>query len=89
MSTREWPRSTLPGSRDPAFWNPMLDGIAALYRQREPGEQYAGLAVVTREGKRCSVLLLEKDGEVRRLEVRDSAGPVGELECERGEEEAC
>ena len=89
MTTRDWPRSSHPASRDPAFWNPMLDGIAVLYRQREPGEQYAGLAVVTTEGKRCSVLLLEKDGEVRRLTLRDEAGTHTELECERGEEEAC
>lgn len=81
-----WERSILPRDRDPAFWNPMLDGIAVLYREREPGEQFAGLAVVVAEGKRESVLLLEKDGKVRRLTLPDEAG--AELECEY-EGEAC
>ena len=71
MSTREWPRSTHPADRDPAFWNPMLDGIAVLYRERQPGEQFAGLAVVVAEGKRESVLLLERAPEaVRSLLAR-------------------
>jgi hypothetical protein len=64
----------------------MLDGIAVLYREREPGEQFAGLAVIVAEGKQQSVLLLEKDGKVRRLTLPDEAG--AELECEY-EGEAC
>ena len=86
MTTRDWPRSSHPASRDPAFWNPMLDGIATLYRQRKPGEQFAGMTVTLIDGDLTSVLMLEKSGEVRRLTLPDEAG--AELECEF-EGEAC
>lgn len=83
MSTT-WERSILPADRDPGFWNPMLDGIAVLYRERKPGEQFAGMTVTLINGDLTSVLMLEKDGKVRRVTLPGEAG--AELECEG---EAC
>ena len=88
MSAREWPRSLRPDQRDPAVWNPWVDGLARLYRHVRPGERPAGMAMTLMDGTQTSVLLLEKDGEVRRLTLRDEAGTVAELECEF-EGEAC
>ena len=87
MSTREWPRSLRPDQRDPHVWNPWVDGLARLYRHVQPGERPAGMAMTLIDGNQTSVLLLEKDGEVRRLTLRDEAG--AELECEFGGEKAC
>ena len=82
MSAREWPRSLRPDQRDPTVWNPWVDGLARLYRHVRPGERPAGMAMTLIDGNQTSVLLLEKDGEVRRLTLRDEAG--AELECEWG-----
>lgn len=76
--TAPWPRSILPRDRDPLIWNPWMDGIAKLYRHVLPGERPAGMAMTLIDGARTSVLVLEKDGEVRRLTaVEDMAGEAG------------
>ncbi len=84
-----WPPSIHPRDRDPLVWNPWVDGLAKLYRHVRPGERPAGMAMTLIDGERTSVLLLEKDGAVRRLTLRDEAGTVAELECEFGGEKAC
>ncbi len=86
-----WPRSIHPRDRDPAIWNPLMDGIAKLYRHAYEGERFAGMTVTLIDGDLTSVLLLEQSGGVRRLTLRDEAGTAAELECEdeRGEERVC
>ena len=69
-----WPRSILPRDRDALIWNPWMDGIAKLYRHVRPGERPAGMAMTLIDGSRTSVLVLERDGEIRRLTITEDTG---------------